>query len=70
MQDGLKTGLTVSVLDRWADRIWLPEGEGENTLQEILEQVQIKEISAKLVTVTQQIDGESSVPRGMFREEK
>ena len=66
LQDGLKTGLTASVLDRWADRIWLPAGEGENAPEKILEQVQTKEISTRLVTVTEQLDEESSAPQGMF----
>lgn len=70
LQDGLKTGLTASVLDRWADRIWLPEGEGENAAEEILKQVQLKEIDTRLVTITKQLEEESSVPRGMFREEE
>ena len=70
LQEGMKTGLTASVLDRWADRIWLSAGEGENAPEKILEQVQIKEIPTRLVTVTKGLDGESSVPRGMFREEE
>ena len=69
LQDGLKTGLTPQVLDRWTDRIWLPQGEGENAPERILEQIQIKEISTRLVTIATELSEESQVPRGMFREE-
>ena len=68
LQEGMKTGMTASVVDQWAQRIWMVQGEGELAAQQVLESVQMKEISQRLVLEVSEFKEETQMPQAIFLE--